>query len=629
MQDTYWSEPQAAYEERRRLYLNYCAMHAPDTRFPGRLMNFFSQIARLELGLDVDEGSIRESIAFVDSRHDCCDFAVGGLLRILYRYHNSPHIAASLLDDIRACLLRFKYWWDEPAGDNHRCYHTENHQIIFHSDELLAGQLFPEQIFENNGQNGQYHIEHALHFIRRWFTFRIRFGFSEWLSNCYFDEDLLALVNLYDFAVQPDVRAQAGLLIDVLMFEMALHSYRGVFGCTHGRTYTRLIKGARENGSATTIKLMLGMGLYNTPQSLGAIPLATSNYRCPPIFEAIAADLDAPILCCERHSLNIEDALKHGLSYDSIEDGHLYWSIQDYVHPNIFALSQRMFQEYGVRLYEDYEARYQALYQWQIDEYGEIVAPNLECHAMTEVHIQTYRTPAYLLSCAQDYRPGKPGYQQHIWQATLGLDAMVFTNHPGAADEISRPNYWAGNGVMPRAAQHKNVLISVYHVSPKDAFPFSHAYFPRDAFDEVVEYEHWVCARKGTGFLALYSQHPYRWMPDQAGQIVEVRVDSPDNIWVCEMGDATQWSDFAAFVKAVSTTEVHCHGLDVQYISPSLGLVRFGWQGNFEVAGEIIALHDTPRFDNPYSQCAFLSPQIEIHRGEETLLLDFAPFYPC
>ncbi len=35
-----------------------------------------------------------------------------------------------------------------------------------------------------------------------------------------------------------------------------------------------------------------------------------------------------------------------------------------------------------------------------------------------EVHIQTYRTPDYLLSCAQDYRAGKPGYQ-HIWQATL------------------------------------------------------------------------------------------------------------------------------------------------------------------------------------------------------------------
>ena len=94
--------------------------------------------------------------------------------------------------EIRACLLRFKYWWDEPAGDNRRCYHTENHQIIFHSDELLAGQLFPDRTFQNDGRDGRYHVEHALHLIRRWLDFRRRFGFSEWLSNCYFDEDLLA-----------------------------------------------------------------------------------------------------------------------------------------------------------------------------------------------------------------------------------------------------------------------------------------------------------------------------------------------------------------------------------------------------------------------------------------------------
>jgi hypothetical protein len=430
------------------------------------------------------------------------------------------------------------------------------------------------------------------------------------------------LVNLHDFAAQPELRDRAGRLIDVLMFEMALHSYRGVFGCTHGRTYTRLIKGARGDTSAATIKLMLGMGLYNTAQSLGAVPLATSTYRPPPLIEAIAADLDAPIRCRERHSLNIEDAPRYGLSYDRIEDGHLYWSIQDYLHPKVFALSRRMSEEYGVRLHEDYEARYQALYQWQIDQYGEIVDPNLDCHAMTEVHIETYRTPAYLLSCAQDYRAGKPGYQQHIWQATLGIDAVVFTNHPGAADERSRPNYWAGNGVMPRAAQHEQVLVCIYHLPPDDPFPFSHAYFPRDAFDEVVERGHWICARKGDGFLALFSQHPYRWLQDQAGQTVELRVDAPDNVWVCEMGDRARWGSFDAFVKTVSDAEIRCQGLEVRYASPSLGPVRLSWEGEFEVGGRAIALHDSPRFDNPYSQCAFGAPQVTIQRGEETLVLD-------
>ncbi len=618
MDDAYWPEPRETYEQRRQRYLEFCAAQSPGGR-----VGFFSQIARLELGLAVDEGPIREAIAFVDSRQDCCDFAVGGLLRILYKYRESSGISPALIADIEACLLRFKYWLDEPAGDNNRCYHTENHQIIFHSDELLAGQLFEERTFENDGNDGRYHIDHALHFINRWLDFRARFGFSEWLSNCYFEEDLLALVNLYDFARDAEVRRQAGLLIDVILFEMALHTYRGVFGCTHGRTYARLIEGGRNEDAANTAKLMFGMGLFNNPHSLGTVPLATSAYRCPPLIAAIAGDLQEPLLFEERHSLNIEDAPQYGLSYDDIEDGHLFWSIQDYLHPHVFALSKRMSAEYGVRLHEDYEARYQALFQWQINRYGEIVDPNMDCHAMTEVHIQTYRAPEYLLSCAQDYRPGKPGYQQHTWQATLGIDAVVFTNHPGAEDEISRPNFWAGNGVMPRAAQHRNVLVCIYHAPPDDAFPFSHAYFPRAAFDEVLERDNWVFARKDDGYLALYSQHPVRWLVDKDGAVVEARAESPDNVWLVEMGRRADWGDFAAFVEAVAASAITCTGLDVSYNSPSQGWLEFSWAGPLRMMGQEIALHDYPRFDNRYCQCAFTAPQIHIQRGEENLMLDF------
>jgi hypothetical protein len=49
--------------------------------------------------------------------------------------------------------------------------------------------------------------------------------------------------------------------------------------------------------------------------------------------------------------------------------------------------------------------------------------------------------------------------------------------------------------------------------------------------------------------------------------------------------------------------------------------MRFGWEGGFEVKGHEIALHDAPRFDNPYSQSAFLSSEVAIQRGEETLVL--------
>ena len=61
----------------------------------------------------------------------------------------------------------------------------------------------------------------------------------------------MALANLRDFADQPDIRRRAKMLIDVLLFEMAIHSHRGVFGSTHGRTYAPLIKGGRREGTST------------------------------------------------------------------------------------------------------------------------------------------------------------------------------------------------------------------------------------------------------------------------------------------------------------------------------------------------------------------------------------------
>ncbi len=138
-----------------------------------------------------------------------------------------------------------------------------------------------------------------------------------------------------------------------------------------------------------------------------------------------------------------------------------------------------------------------------------------------------------MLSCVQDYRPGSAGYQQHIWQATLGIDAVVFTNQPGSRDPAGvSPNFWAGNA-MPRAAtiQKCSDQYLPYSSSVRSQ-PYSHAYFPKEAFDEVMEKDHWVFGRKDNAYIALYAQHPVQWGRDTAGTFNELRSMSPDNVWI-------------------------------------------------------------------------------------------------
>ncbi len=123
MQDEFWREPRFTFEERRQQYLAYCAAHAA-----GELVSS----ARL-LGSSWGSLWMRGQFAkrwplstpgrtVLTSRSQVC-------CGIIYRYDQSPNIATGLIADIETCLLGFKYWWDEP-GDNRRCYHTENHQIL-------------------------------------------------------------------------------------------------------------------------------------------------------------------------------------------------------------------------------------------------------------------------------------------------------------------------------------------------------------------------------------------------------------------------------------------------------------------------------------------------------------------
>jgi hypothetical protein len=246
-----------------------------------------------------------------------------------------------------------------------------------------------------------------------------------------------------------------------------------------------------------------------------------------------------------------------------------------------------------------------------------------------------------MLSCAQDYRPGYGGDQQHIWQATLGANAVCFTTHPAKIEGVT-PNYWAGSGQLPRAAQVKNVLICIYHLHRKPALyvptrlQYTHAWLPKDQFDEVCEANQWIFARKGDGYLALRSQQPYYWnMGQEAGGVVRQRHDRQDlereiiapgkrNIWICELGRQETDGSFEAFAARISRAPLYFGADKVRYDSPAQGELTFGWNEPLVVDGEEIRLRDYPRFENPYAERAEFGSSLYLfeHAGKR-LALDF------
>ena len=76
------------------------------------------------------------------------------------------------------------------------------------------------------------------------------------------------------------------------------------------------------------------------------------------------------------------------------------------------------------------------------------------------------------------------------------------------------------------------------------------------------------------------------------------------------------------FVNAISSAKVSCQALNVNYASPSIGKVTFGWESPFTVKGKEQELRWKYRYDNPYCKAMFNSRKIEIKKGSEKLILD-------
>ncbi len=650
------------YEARRRAFF----AHVLKNPAPANTKPAWHELARLAAGEAPHEGVFEAALDFIDARNDCADFVLHGILRLSHQFlqpagqgHAPAPVALSpqLQARIRQTILSFKYFPDEPGRDS-MCTWTENHYILFTSAACLAGQLYPGEVFTNTGETGQQKVEKNRARILRWMDLRFRTGFSEWLSHVYYDEDLAALLSLHDFAADKDIRQKAAMLIDLLAFDMALNTFRGVFGATHGRAYENTKKWASNEGTTDFAKLLFGVGVFSGFDNMSAVALALSTYRAPAVLEQIVTGCPPALESKQRMGIRLDQMETWGLRPDNFEDGMHCLTLEAYLHPRTITNTLRMFDTcnwWENRFLENFRP-YRGLLKLLgvlggLPGLARMLERDVSRNTREEVNIYTYKTPDYMLSTAQDYRPGYGGDQQHIWQATLGPDAVCFTTHPAKFEGVT-PNYWAGSGLLPRAAQYRNVAVIIYNIQKIPALYvpirhfYTHAWLPRNKFDEVLEHGDWIFARRGEGYLALRSRNPYFWRepapesaapprggmfgardaaacsrPEDVGR--EILADGAQNIWLCQMGRAAEDGRFTAFVERVSSAKIVFGRLAVCYDAPGLGEISFGWQGSLRVSGAEIPLGGYGRYDNPYACAAFGAEGVAIEAGGHSLTLDW------
>jgi hypothetical protein len=191
-----------------------------------------------------------DTLPTIEQRYDCSDFAILPLLRIWRDWRDT--LAPDLQDRLRAAILGYRYWLDAP-GDDVMWFWSENHVLCFHTAQLVAGGLFPDQVFANSRKTGAVLQAEARARLHRWFASIKAHGLCEWNSAAYYPIDLLALFTLYDMA--PELRAETATLMDEIFIMVGLHTSGGVPAGTQGRCYEKeLLAGpCTELGSVAAI----------------------------------------------------------------------------------------------------------------------------------------------------------------------------------------------------------------------------------------------------------------------------------------------------------------------------------------------------------------------------------------
>lgn len=269
--------------------------------------DIWREVARYALGdyAQVDEAQIRTTCLFIAARKDCADFVIQGILRLMSWEREEQRLSPQINALIKETILGFKYWVDEP-GDTVMYMGSENHRLLFHVAEWMAGQLFPLDEFSNSRQRGLYHATKGRMYITEWLRQRGRFGFDEWHSNSYFPICIAPLLNVHDFAISEDykLRQMATAVLDYMFFILAADTLHGVFGTTHGRSYGRYLKDPDFEDTAALCWLLYGTGsLVQGVDGMAPVSLATSDYGVPEILFKIANDRQAVVESKQRQGI--------------------------------------------------------------------------------------------------------------------------------------------------------------------------------------------------------------------------------------------------------------------------------------------------------------------------------------
>lgn len=520
----------SAFDKRSREFLNFVVRNRenPMETVWGKYRNFdVYALACLALGgHDVDaKRLLNETLDMIDhnfaveraprgDKWHLADFAMEPLLRAYFQFHSTHFPDDEVWQRLEKTAQNFLFHY----GDL-----SENHNLLHLSLRYLSGQRWPAAKF-HDGRLGQIHKAEADAQIRQWMNDWVRRGSGEWGADIYYNVNLLALLNLYDFSEDASMRVAAQGVLDLFALDEALDSYGGAAVGAARRGYAVYRMDLKQSPSRPLQYLWFDAPTQTPPFNLnfigGALQAATSKYLPPPAIRWIAnSRIEQENSTTHARGLwpvaNLDSIGKHTLRLNDV-------------------MQSTMNSPGGGGRYTEH------VWQITMNETALVFANHPTLTANTSFGAAKRELPR-ILEMYEKPRPTAPPLTEGAWY-------WLYANMPPGHQGDVRPGYWQGNMVGPRSFGSGALSFLIFNIPPENALPFAHIYLPRREFDEVREIGNWIYLRKATGYAALWIPTGYRETQNGVWALSEIKINGAQSALFSFVSDQERDGNFDAFI---------------------------------------------------------------------------------
>ena len=619
---------------------------------------------------------LKKQADYMAGRFDCADFRAQMFFKI---YKDcGDKLEERCLELIKKTFLDFKYFMDEP-GDDSMCYWSENHLLLFAVSEYLAGQEWPNEVFSNNSMTGKEHMQKAKTRIDAWMEQRFNFGFSEYLSNNYLAEDIAPMANYIAYSQDEKSVEQMKIIMDTLWLDVALNSVNNRFVATSSRMYGNN-KAGNFYGNSIQAAMNILWGNEGAEKVLSN-PYLTEKEK-KQIKDSLEKEPNYIVLCfndiVKKGIYTLPQAIKDIALTDEtfVSEMSCGLSPEDMVKENLIGQApHQIMAQWGAETFTNHQVikntlaylKNNKMYRCSFVSYFKFLnltilrfvnwekfakKHNILPHGIAtgRGNVYNYRTRHYSMSTSVCKNVDMCGAQDHEWIANIGESLTLFTTHPagnGQSRYGASPGYWIGNGRLPMSVQNENVNITIYKIPDKKRLgetavaSMTHAFMPKDFYDEFELDDNMVLARKNGVLVALISNgkleykpfdessakgiHKGRKFPEEyrlKSEFDLCRFGGKYHIYITELSDADK-ETFEEFKARIRNNKVRfINDSKVEYTTDSASLT-VSYEKEWTINGKA-AKKEFLRFNSKFCKAERKPDTITVDSGKNRLTLDFA-----